>query len=182
MKTVLKTLAAALIAGVRIGRGNRRIGRLRRRRNRAAPRRGAGRRTRSRQGVRLCRLDPDVQHLRHAGDPQAGRARRSARCLPRAGPTDGNAYTFKLRADAKFQSGNPVTAEDVVFSLDRMKALGQGLSYLFTVVEKVEAVDAGTVKFTLSSPYAPFVVGAGAPADRRQEAGDGQSRRRRRRR
>ena len=51
-----------------------------------------------------------------------------------------------------------MTAEDVVFSLDRMKAIGQGLSYLFTNVEKAEAVDAGTVKFTLTSPYAPFVA------------------------
>ena len=70
--------------------------------------------------------------------------------------TDGKTYTFKLRQDVKFQSGNPFTAEDVVFSLDRMKALGQGLSYLFANVEKAEAVDAATVKFTLTSPYSPF--------------------------
>ena len=71
--------------------------------------------------------------------------------------TDGKTYTFKLRTDVKFQSGNPLTADDVVFSLDRMKAIGQGLSYLFANVEKAEAVDAGTVKFTLSSPYSPFI-------------------------
>ena len=71
--------------------------------------------------------------------------------------TDGKTYTFKLRTDAKFQSGNPVTAEDVVFSFERMKALGQGLSYLFADVEKVEAVDAATVKFTLKEVYAPFM-------------------------
>ncbi len=71
---------------------------------------------------------------------------------------DGNAYTFKLRPGVKFHSGNPFTAEDVVFSLDRTKALGQGLTYLFDVVEKVEAVDESTVKFTLSKPYSPFVA------------------------
>jgi peptide/nickel transport system substrate-binding protein len=71
--------------------------------------------------------------------------------------TDGKTYTFKLRKDVKFQSGNPLTADDVVFSLDRMKALGQGLSFLFANVEKAEAVDAATVKFTLSGPYSPFV-------------------------
>ena len=70
---------------------------------------------------------------------------------------DGNAYTFKLRTDVKFQSGNALTAEDVVFSLDRMKAVGQGFSFLFTNVEKVEAVDASTVKFTLKGPYSPFI-------------------------
>ncbi len=71
---------------------------------------------------------------------------------------EGNAYTFKLKEGVKFQSGNPLTADDVVFSLDRMKALGAGLSYLFGVVDSAEAVDASTVKFNLSSPYAPFVA------------------------
>ncbi|MGE0503536.1 MAG: ABC transporter substrate-binding protein [Rhizobiaceae bacterium] len=71
---------------------------------------------------------------------------------------DGNAYTFKLRSGVKFHSGNPLTADDVVFSLDRTKALGQGLSYLFGVVEKAEAIDASTVKFTLTSAYSPFVA------------------------
>lgn len=72
--------------------------------------------------------------------------------------TDGKTYTFKLRGDVKFLSGNPLTADDVVFSFDRMKALGQGLSYLFANVEKAEAVDASTVKFTLTQPYSPFVA------------------------
>ena len=71
--------------------------------------------------------------------------------------SDGKTYTFKLRTDVKFQSGNPVTAEDVVFSFDRMKALGQGLSYLFEKAEKAEAVDVATVKFTLTEPYSPFI-------------------------
>lgn len=71
---------------------------------------------------------------------------------------DGNSYTFNLRDDVMFQSGNPLTAEDVVFSLDRMKAIGKGLSYLFTDVESAEAVDAHTVRFTLAKSYAPFVA------------------------
>ncbi len=72
--------------------------------------------------------------------------------------SDGNSFTFTLRSDVTFQSGNPLTAADVVYSLERTKALGAGLSYLFGVVESVEAVDEHTVKFTLSSPYAPFVA------------------------
>ncbi|PIP00135.1 ABC transporter substrate-binding protein [Pleomorphomonas carboxyditropha] len=72
---------------------------------------------------------------------------------------DGTAYTFKLRPDVKFHSGNPLTADDVVFSLNRMIAMGQGFSNLFAGrVEKAEAVDPHTVKFTLASPYAPFVA------------------------
>lgn len=72
--------------------------------------------------------------------------------------SDGNSFTFNLRTDVNFQSGNPFTADDVVYSLERTKALGAGLSYLFAVVESAEAVDAHTVRFTLSSPYAPFVA------------------------
>lgn len=71
---------------------------------------------------------------------------------------NGQSYTFRLRGDVKFQSGNPLTAEDVVFSLERMKALGQGLSYLFDAVECVEAIDTQTVKFILSRPNAPFIA------------------------
>lgn len=71
---------------------------------------------------------------------------------------DGNDWIFKLRQDVKFQSGNPLTAEDVVFSLDRMKALGAGLSYLFANVDGAEAVDDHTVRFKLSRPYSPFVA------------------------
>jgi len=70
----------------------------------------------------------------------------------------GKEYVFTLRSDVEFQSGNPLTAEDVVFSFDRMKALGQGLSYLFSDVLKAEAVDDRNVRFTLSRPYAPFVA------------------------
>ena len=69
----------------------------------------------------------------------------------------GQEYTFKLREDVLFHSGNPMTADDVVYSFDRMTALGQGLSFLFGNVEKVEAINTHTVRFTLSEPYAPFV-------------------------
>lgn len=71
---------------------------------------------------------------------------------------DGQSFAFKLRSDVNFQSGNPLTADDVVYSLERTKALGAGLSYLFGVVESAEAVDSHTVRFNLSSPYAPFVA------------------------
>src|SRR5690606_16756623 len=37
---------------------------------------------------------------------------------------DGMSVTFKLRPEAKFADGSPVTAEDVVFSFDTIKAKG----------------------------------------------------------
>ena len=71
---------------------------------------------------------------------------------------DGNDYTFALRPDVKFHSGNPMTADDVVFSFKRLMALGKGNSPLFADrVASVTAVDPHTVKFTLSGTYAPFL-------------------------
>lgn len=77
--------------------------------------------------------------------------------LAKSWETDGTTYTFSLRDDVVFQSGNKLTAEDVVYSLKRMQALGQGLSYLFQDVS-AEAADPLTVKFTLAKPYAPFLA------------------------
>lgn len=71
---------------------------------------------------------------------------------------DGSSYTFTLRDDVLFTSGNPLTADDVVFSIQRMQALAQGNSYLFGIVQSAEAVDAHTVKITLSEPNAPFLA------------------------
>jgi peptide/nickel transport system substrate-binding protein len=71
---------------------------------------------------------------------------------------DGNSYTFKLRSDVKFQSGNPLTADDVVFSLKRMQAVGQGLSYLFTNVKDAVTLDPHTVRFDLKMAYSPFLA------------------------
>ncbi len=77
--------------------------------------------------------------------------------LAKSWSADGNNHIFNLRDDVKFQSGNPMSADDVVFSLQRMQELGSGLSYLFANVESVEAVDEHTVMFVLKEPYAPFV-------------------------
>lgn len=70
---------------------------------------------------------------------------------------DGATYTFTLRDDVTFQSGNPLRAADVVYSLNRMQEIGQGLSHLLTGVE-AEALDDYTVRFTLDEPYAPFIA------------------------
>ncbi len=44
----------------------------------------------------------------------------------------GTVYTVKLRPNVKFHSGNVMTADDVVFSVNRMLALNKGYSSLFT--------------------------------------------------
>ena len=58
---------------------------------------------------------------------------------------DATSVTFHLRADAKFQDGSPVQAEDVVYSVERLLKINQGPANLFAGVLKagsVEAVDA----------------------------------------
>ena len=70
---------------------------------------------------------------------------------------EGTSYTFKMRDDVQFQSGNPLRAEDVVFSFERMQTIAQGLSFLFVSVDSVKVVDGNSVKFTLAEPYAPFI-------------------------
>jgi len=71
---------------------------------------------------------------------------------------DALVYTFKLRSDAKFASGKPVTADDVVFSFKRLGNLQDNPSWLFSDhVASIEAADPSTVKITLKEPNAAFL-------------------------
>jgi peptide/nickel transport system substrate-binding protein len=70
---------------------------------------------------------------------------------------DGRSYTFRLRPNAVFHSGRPVTAEDVRFSIDRIRQL-QVRAAQFTAVEAIETPDAHTVVFRLREPFAPLVT------------------------
>ncbi len=67
-------------------------------------------------------------------------------------------YTFTLRNDVVFHSGDKLEADDVVFSLERLLALKSGLAALLDRVESVEALNATTVRIKLVEPYGPFLV------------------------
>lgn len=73
---------------------------------------------------------------------------------------DGNVWTFKLRPGVKFSDGTPLTAEDVVFTYDRIPKVPNSPSP-FTLylgaVEKAEAVDPMTVRITTKGP-APLLL------------------------
>ncbi len=70
---------------------------------------------------------------------------------------DGTIYTFHLRDDVVFHSGNQLTASDVKYSMDRLMAMGEGFAYLFTdLVSEVKVIDEKTVEFDLSSPSGTF--------------------------
>ncbi|MDI6871175.1 MAG: ABC transporter substrate-binding protein [Bacillota bacterium] len=71
---------------------------------------------------------------------------------------DGKVYTFHLNKGVKFHDGREVTAEDVVFSMERVLALKSGYSWLWAdLVAETKAVDKYTVTFRLNKPFAPFL-------------------------
>lgn len=70
---------------------------------------------------------------------------------------DGRTFTFKLRDDVKFSSGNPLTSKDVKWSFDRLKNLKDNPSFMAEDIEKIETPDDYTVVITLSKPDGAFV-------------------------
>ena len=72
---------------------------------------------------------------------------------------DGTVYTFNLHSGVTFHDGTSFEASDVVFSLDRARAENStnAQKALFAGIESVEAVDATTVKLTLSAPQGNFL-------------------------
>jgi len=65
---------------------------------------------------------------------------------------DGLVYTFTLREEAVFSNGDPLTAEDVVFSFDRMENLKDNPAFLADTIKSVEATGDLTVVMTLKQP------------------------------
>ena len=73
---------------------------------------------------------------------------------------DGLVYTFKLRPNATFHDGAAITADDVVFSMERILEMKKGGYALFKGAidpGKTRALDPGTVQFTLNAPFAVFL-------------------------
>ena len=74
-----------------------------------------------------------------------------------------NTYVFKLRRGVRWQNKPPVNgreldAEDVVYTLDRFRTVkGNANAYMLAALDRVEALDKYTVKFTLKESYAWFL-------------------------
>ncbi len=71
-----------------------------------------------------------------------------------------------MRKDAKFASGNPLTAADVAYTFERGVRLDKAPAFILTqfgltgenVTEKAKAVDETTFVLTVDKPYAPSFV------------------------
>ncbi len=79
---------------------------------------------------------------------------------------DGKTFTFSIRKGVKFGSGNPLTAEDVAFSLQRAVSLDKSPAFILgqfgldgkNAKDKIKAVDPNTVTLETDKAYAPTFV------------------------
>ena len=79
---------------------------------------------------------------------------------------DGKTYSFELKPGVKFASGNPLTADDVVFSLQRGVLLDKSPAFILgqfglnkaNVKEKIKQTGPLTLTFETDKTYAPSFV------------------------
>ena len=78
---------------------------------------------------------------------------------------DGKTFTFKIRPNLKFQSGAPVTAEDVEFSLQRVVLMNKTAAFLLTqlgwskdTVKDLVKGSGDTLTFKITEDFAPSLV------------------------
>lgn len=73
---------------------------------------------------------------------------------------DAKTWTVKMVKNAKFHNGDPVTANDVKWSIERTLKLNKGPAWMLSSVldvKDITVVDDHTIKFQLKTPYAPFI-------------------------
>lgn len=71
---------------------------------------------------------------------------------------DPTTYVYTIRKGVKFQDGSPMTVEDAIFSLNRVrdKATASPLAWMLGSVKDIAKVDDSTIKISLSQPDAQF--------------------------
>lgn len=73
---------------------------------------------------------------------------------------DGLTWTFHLRRNAKFHNGRPFVADDVAYTINRIKdpKTRSPRAGDFADVDSVTAADASTAVFKLKKPFAPLIA------------------------
>ncbi len=77
-------------------------------------------------------------------------------------PDDFSSATFRLDPDAKWWDGQPITADDVIWSFEKAIELNKFMASYYANVEKVEATGEGEVTFTFKETgnrELPMIVG-----------------------
>jgi microcin C transport system substrate-binding protein len=77
-------------------------------------------------------------------------------------PADYSSVTYRLRADARWHDGKPITPEDVVWSLEVLKKNNPGQAFYYRHVVKAEKTGEHEVTFTFDGPgnrELPQIVG-----------------------
>lgn len=73
---------------------------------------------------------------------------------------DGTVYNFSIRQNAQWHDGQPVTSDDVIFTIELIKSSGslfpQDIKDLWSQVE-VRKLDDKTLQVRLPEPFAPFL-------------------------
>jgi peptide/nickel transport system substrate-binding protein len=73
---------------------------------------------------------------------------------------DGTVYNFSIRPNALWHDGEPVTSDDIIFTIEMMKSAGslypQDVKDLWSRIE-VTRLNEKNIKFTLPEPYIPFI-------------------------
>ena len=72
---------------------------------------------------------------------------------------DGKTVTIKLRTGVKFHDGEVMDAEAVKFSIERhLTMTGSFRKSEISAIDKIEVVDASTIKLLLKAPFAPLIA------------------------
>lgn len=106
-------------------------------------------------------IDLDLCHLLYRGLTKIDKHGRVVPDLASEWTVEnGTVYTFRMKPDQFWHDGTPVTAEDVIFTIDVLKDPEvfslPDLTSLWRAVD-VERIDDFTVRFTLSEPFTPFL-------------------------
>ena len=74
--------------------------------------------------------------------------------------SDGLSYLFRLREDARWSDGEPLTADDFAFAWRRMRELETRTAFLLEDVDTAEALDDRTLGVTLREPrnFFPYIL------------------------